>query len=130
VKGMDNTSEYQEYNLLHTLEKISNSKAVIPLSFFNTKGKPFSAVTSDKYFDCVISPFFTIEKLNKKLGCMDLSILIPIDMEGCPVDLYSDIFSLLTTQKCITVDINYFCGVVCLPGKLINRFIPKVEPKC
>lgn len=127
---MDNYPEHQENCLFRAFEKIVEDNGAIPFSLITKKGELFSAVASNEYFECVISPVFEIKKLDKKTGCVVLSALIPIDMEGCPVDLCSDLYSLLSTNTCITLDINCFCGVVPLPACLLNRYIPIIEPKC
>jgi hypothetical protein len=107
-----------------------NKNKIIPLMLFTKMGKPFSATILDKHYGCVMSPFFRIVNFDEKTGCVILSVLIPIDMEGCPVDLCSDIYSLLTTKECITIGISCLCGVELLPPCLVNRFIPPDEHKC
>jgi hypothetical protein len=116
------------------LNQINNGRkdkyTIIPIMLFTKQGSIFSAYILDKRYSCVMSPFFEIVNLDEKNGCLTLSVLIPIDMEGCPVDLCQDIYSLLTTKKCITIDVSCLCGVEALPSCLVNRFIPPDEPKC
>ena len=128
---LDRVLKEQEYlNPVNINKWRKDKNGIIPIMLFTKKGKPFSAYILDKHYGCVMSTFFGIENLNKKTGCLTLSVLIPIDMEGCPVDLCSDIYSLLTTKECITIDLNCLCGVEPLSPCLVNRFIPPVEPKC
>lgn len=129
-KCMDNKFENQSKCLIRTLERLSKAKVAIPLIFFTKKGELFNIVTNYKFYSCVNSPFFTIKKFEKKTGCMVLSILIPIDIEGCPVDLCSDLYSLLVTGFFVKVDINCLCGIIQIPVDFINRYIPVIEPKC
>ncbi|HLO11039.1 MAG TPA: CotY/CotZ family spore coat protein [Pseudoneobacillus sp.] len=127
---MENHIEHQSNCLIQTLEKLSTTKKIIPFSLYTKNGKLFRAITSHKFFPCVHSHVFTLKKMDKNTGCLVLSVLIPIDIEGCPVDLCTDLYSLIETSFCVNLEIKNFCGVVQLPEKLVNRFIPVIEPKC
>jgi spore coat protein Y len=105
-------------------------KKIIPIMLYMNNGAPFSAYILDKRYGCVRSTFFQIVNFEENTDCLTLSVLIPIDMEGCPVDFCPDIYSLFPTKECITIDVKCICGVESLSPCLVNRFIPPIEPKC
>jgi spore coat protein Y len=73
---------------------------------------------------------FRVENIDAENCCARLLLLEPVDMDGCPVDLCGDVFSLLKTDLCIIVDLSCFCSIQPLSPKLVNRPLPIIEPKC
>jgi spore coat protein Y len=73
---------------------------------------------------------FRLEALDERKCCATLSLLEPVDMDGCPVDICDDVFSLRKTSNCIIVDLTCFCSLQPLSPKLVNRLLPIIEPKC
>jgi spore coat protein Y len=73
---------------------------------------------------------FRLEMIDVGQCCAKLLLLEPVDMDGCPVDLCEDVYSLLKTKHCIMVDLKCFCTIQPLSPKLVNRPLPIVEPKC
>jgi hypothetical protein len=73
---------------------------------------------------------FRLESLDTRNCCAKLSMLIPVDIDGIPIDLCDEVFSLVITKKCILVDLSCFCSIQPLSPKLVNRELPIVEPKC
>lgn len=73
---------------------------------------------------------FRLEAIDEKNCCATLSLLEPIDIDGCPVDICDNIFSLRKTSNCIIVDLSCFCSLQPLSPRLVNRLLPIVVPKC
>lgn len=73
---------------------------------------------------------FRLENIDSRHCCATLSLLLPVDMDGYPVELCDDVFSLVKTDSCIIVDLSCFCSIKPLSPKLVNRELPIVEPKC
>jgi spore coat protein Y len=73
---------------------------------------------------------FRLEALDEKRCCATLSLLEPIDIDGCPVDLCENFFSLRTTMNCIIVDLTCFTSIQALSPRLVNRILPIIDPKC
>jgi spore coat protein Y len=73
---------------------------------------------------------FRLEAIDEKKCCATLSLLEPIDIDGCPVDICDNIFSLRKTSNCIIVDLSCFCSLQPLSPRLVNRLLPIVVPKC
>ncbi|MCM2531947.1 hypothetical protein NDK43_05515 [Neobacillus pocheonensis] len=118
-----------ENYIVQSFEKILEEDVVIPFTLLTTKGELFSVVTSNQFFEDVNTPVFTLKILDKKKGLIVLNSLIPIDMEGCPVDLGPDLYSLILTNTCFTMKINCFSEIVPLPSDLIDKYIPIIESK-
>lgn len=120
----------QQSPLCNRFEMILEKKEVIPFFLVTASGNLFNAVIVNDRFGTVYSPVFIMEELNTERGCLVLTILIPIDIEGCPIDLGSDLYSFLLTNHRITLNLDGVCGIVPLPPGLINRYLPIPEPKC
>jgi spore coat protein Y len=73
---------------------------------------------------------FRLESIDSRHCCATLSLLLPVDIDGYPVDLCDEVFSLIKTDNCIIVDLSFFCSIQPLSPKLVNRELPIVEPKC
>lgn len=101
----------------------------IPFMLFgNNSCKPFSAFCVDEY-GCFKTHFFRLEKLKEEKCCATLSLLEAVDMDGLPTLSCDEIYSLLKTTCCITVDLNCFCVISPLSPDLVNRILPNIEPK-
>jgi spore coat protein Y len=73
---------------------------------------------------------FRLENIDSRHCCAKLSLLLPVDIDGYPVELCDEVFSLIKTDNCIIVDLSCFCSIQPLSPKLVNRELPIVEPKC
>ncbi|MGE7917597.1 CotY/CotZ family spore coat protein [Viridibacillus sp. NPDC093762] len=111
-----------DFQFICSLQKFDT----IPFMLFtNDSQKPFSA-----FFNCIKTSFFRLEKLDEETCCALLTLLEPVDMDGCPVDSHEDVFSLRKTKECIIVVLNCFCAINPLPLALVNKPLPIIEPKC
>lgn len=102
----------------------------IPLIISNQKCplEAFGRTVNGKFF---VTSVFRLEKLDTKHCCATLSLLEPVDMDGCPIEFLCDeIYSLNKTDQCIIVDLSCFCKIEPLSPKLVNRPLPIIEPKC
>lgn len=72
---------------------------------------------------------FRLEGIDTDCCCATLSLLIPVDMDGIPIGYCDDVYSLLKTNICVTVDLHCFNSINPLSPKLVNRPLPIVEPK-
>ncbi|HHY72435.1 MAG TPA: hypothetical protein GX497_04260 [Bacillus bacterium] len=102
----------------------------IPIMLFGNQNsqKPFSAFCIDDV-GCFKTNFFRLEKLDEEKGCATLSLLEAVDMDGCPVEDCDEIYSLLKTKCCVTVDLRCLCIINPLSPDLVNRPLPIIEPK-
>ncbi|WP_156319776.1 CotY/CotZ family spore coat protein [Bacillus sp. FJAT-18017] len=110
------------------LERMKDVK--IPCCVYIKKGNLFNFPANHSYYDCVLTPVFKIMRVEKKSGCIELSPLIPIDIEGCPSDLSEHLFSLVETNDRFTFQLDCICGIIGLPPELVNQCLPPIEPKC
>jgi spore coat protein Y len=101
----------------------------IPIILSNEKCEldAWGKTTAGNFFSTNV---FRVEEIDADHCCARLSLLEPVDMDGCPVDLCGDVFSLLKTDLCIIVDLSCFCAIQPLSPKLVNRPLPIIEPKC
>ncbi|MBL4952457.1 CotY/CotZ family spore coat protein [Neobacillus sp. OS1-32] len=79
--------------------------------------------------NCFITPVFRLEKLDINHCCAVLSLLEPVDIDGCPMEFCDEVYSLIKTQECIIVDLSCFCALEPLSPKLVDRPLPIIEPK-
>jgi len=100
----------------------------IPFVLSNEKCafKVFAKTRNGKLFTTQV---FRLENLDSRHCCATLSLLLPVDMDGYPVELCDEVFSLVKTNTCIIVDLSCFCSIKPLSPKLVNRELPIVEPK-
>lgn len=101
----------------------------IPFMISNRKCR-FEAFGRNEKGQFFITPVFRLEKLDINHCCATLSLLEPVDMDGCPVEFCDEIYSLIKTKNCIIVDLSCFCIIEPLSPKLVNRALPIIEPKC
>jgi spore coat protein Y len=73
---------------------------------------------------------FRVEEVDEDHCGARLTLFERVDIDGCPVDLCEDVFSLIKTNNCIIVDLNCYCSIQPLSPKLVNRPLPIIEPKC
>ncbi|MEH7255543.1 CotY/CotZ family spore coat protein [Neobacillus niacini] len=73
--------------------------------------------------------YFRLEAIDTNKCCATLSLLEPVDMDGCPID-ECEVFSLRTTMNCVIVDLSCFTTLQPLSPRLVNRLLPIVDPKC
>jgi hypothetical protein len=107
---------------------LSKIKVGTPIIVNVGNGELFKVITNHKFYNWIYTSIFKVVKIES--GCITLSALIPIDIEGCPIDLCEELYSLLETNYCVTIQISCVCGIMTLPTKLINCYIPDIEPKC
>lgn len=101
------------------------------IPFILSNGKcPFMSWGIKKNGHFFTTNVFRLEALDEEYCCATLKLLEPVDMDGCPVEVCDDIYSLLKTDTCIIVDLKYFCSIAPLSPKLVNRPLPIIEPKC
>jgi hypothetical protein len=106
--------------------KKSRKMDTIPFMLFNIDSqKPFMV-----YYKGIATPYFRLEKLNEETCCAELSLLEAIDIDGYLVDSYEDVYSLRKTDTCIIVVLGCFCVIKPLPPELVNKPLPRIEPKC
>lgn len=101
----------------------------IPFILSNGKS-PFETFGRTRNGHFFTTQVFRLESLDRNHCCATLSLLLPVDMDGCPVDLCDDVYALIKTDICIIVDLNCFCTIQPLSPRLVNRALPIVEPKC
>ena len=103
----------------------SRETDTIPFLLFPKKlKKPFMA-----YHKGIATQYFRLEKIDEEICCAELSLLVAVDMDGCPVDLDDDFYALRKTKSCVIVNLNCFCVINPLSPKLVNRPLPIIEPK-
>lgn len=72
---------------------------------------------------------FKLEALDVKRCCATISLLEPVDIDGYPVDICDNVFSLRTTSNCIIIDLGGFSSIQPLSPRLVDRRLPIVPPK-
>jgi spore coat protein Y len=80
--------------------------------------------------DFFMTNVFRLEAIDERRCCATISLLEPVDIDGCPVDMCDNIFSLRTTTNCIIVDLSCFTSIQPLSPRLVNRLLPIIDPKC
>ncbi|MFK2824593.1 CotY/CotZ family spore coat protein [Bacillus sp. B190/17] len=110
-------------------EQLGHKKDTVPFLLYTKKGKAFWARGMDDMHDWFFSPFFTVKSLNKDGNCAVLAILEPVGMDGCRVEKVEEVFSLLKTNICLTVDLTCFCAIQSFSSKLVERSFPIIEQK-
>ena len=109
---------------------LDNKRNRIPFLLYTNQGKLFKGKGMDeRACDWLLSSFFTVNSLDGN-GCATLSILEPVGMDGCRVESFPEVFSLIETNFCLTVDLNFFCAIQFLPSKLVELPLPIIEQKC
>jgi spore coat protein Y len=80
--------------------------------------------------DFFTTNIFRLEGIDERKCCATLSLLEPIDIDGCPADICDDLFSLRKTANCVIVDLTCFTTLQPLSPRLVNRLLPIIDPKC
>jgi spore coat protein Y len=80
--------------------------------------------------DFFMTNVFRLEAIDERRCCATISLLEPVDIDGYPVDMCDNIFSLRTTTNCIIVDLSCFTSLQPLSPRLVNRLLPIIDPKC
>jgi len=75
------------------------------------------------------SPYFRLEKVDEETGCAKLSLLEALNMDGCPVDVMEEVYTLRKTDRCILLETSCFCAIHPLSPELLNKPLPNIEPK-
>lgn len=102
-----------------------NRKDTIPFMLQTTdQSTPFTAIT-----DGLSTPYFRLEKIDEESCCVQLSMLLPVDIKGQPAMTDHDLYALRKTSHCILVKICGFCSITPLPFELVGRTLPVVESK-
>jgi spore coat protein Y len=101
------------------------------IPFILSTGKcPFEAWGWTNNGDFFTTTFFRLEAIDERKCCATLSLLEPVDIDGNPVDMCDNIFSLRSTRNCIIVDLSCFTSLQPLSPRLVNRLLPIIDPKC
>lgn len=79
--------------------------------------------------DFFITNVFRLEAIDVRRCCATITLLEPVDIDGYPVDMCDNIFSLRTTTNCIIVDLSCFTSLQPLSPRLVNRLLPIIDPK-
>lgn len=110
---------------------LDKEKSSLPFLLYMNQGNLFVGKGMEEgEGDWLLSSFFTLKTLHADGACATLSVLEPIGIDGCRVASFSEVFSLLETNFCLTVDLTCFCAIQFLPSQLIERPLPDIEPKC
>lgn len=78
---------------------------------------------------CFETKFFRIEEIDEQLCCAKLSLLRPLDIEGCDTNDICDVFRLQKTDVCTTIQLSCVCAIQPLDVELLKRKVI-IEPKC
>ncbi len=129
-RNESNFTSYLKECIVNMLETTGRNKCPIPLILYTKSGNMLDVYVkqdTDYYFN---TPFFIIKKIDKTNDCVLLSSLEPVGIDGCTVDFpIGCVYSLIETNKCLTVNLSCFCGIQTLSSKLVNRDIPIIQPK-
>lgn len=122
--------EEQEKLSLKGFRYVCESMGFDTIPFILSNGenpfKGFGRTVNGQFFTTIV---FGLEKLDINHCCATLSLLVPVDIDGIPIEFCDEVYSLLRTNICVTVDLNCFCSIQPLSPKLVNRQPPIVEPK-
>lgn len=78
--------------------------------------------------ECFITQFFRIEEIDKDENCLNVSLLLPLDISGHYTDNLCDVMSLKRTSTCVNINFECICAIQCLDAELLKRKII-IEPK-
>lgn len=97
----------------------------LPFFLLTKKGHPLSFSDTDECFE---TSYFRIESIDKEECCATISLLRPLDIEGCLSNSLCDVVRLERTSTCKVVDLTCFCAVQLLETELLTRKVI-IEPK-
>jgi spore coat protein Z len=83
----------------------------------------------DDCFGCFLDEYFKIEFICKTACCGKLSLLRPIDENGCITKSICETARLEETDYCIEVNFHCFCALQRLSMALVNRPLDTIHPK-
>ncbi|QGH35603.1 spore coat protein [Gracilibacillus salitolerans] len=101
-----------------------NGLDTVPFILYDKKGKPFKgfgAEVSDGRFECFSSFIFRVTEVDDEDCCAVLELLVFDNDDttcGDPCEQLDNekVSDLERTGICITVDLNCFCAITCLPA--------------
>ncbi|UOQ46948.1 spore coat protein [Gracilibacillus caseinilyticus] len=106
----------------------ANGLDTVPFILYDKKGKPFKGYGAEvkshggpARFECFSSFIFRVNDVDEDTGCAVLELLVFDDDEhacGDPCEQLDNeqVSDLERTGICITVDLNCFCAITCLPA--------------
>jgi hypothetical protein len=111
-----------------------SDRIIIPIILFSkdfTLFKSFGNIgdIEDDCFGCFETMVFKVEEFCKTSCCGKLSLLRPIDENGCIAESVCEIFRLEETDFCVEVDFHCFCSLQRLSMALVNRPFGGIHPK-
>ncbi|KGX87706.1 CotY/CotZ family spore coat protein [Pontibacillus litoralis] len=101
-------------------EEVSTNKDTVPVILYCKDCKPFKGYGARRNrIDCILQSFiFRVKEVDEDCNCALLELLIdPDHKDDCPKspsDQHTD--KLRATGICITVDLDCFCHITCLPA--------------
>ncbi|KXH79761.1 CotY/CotZ family spore coat protein [Sporosarcina sp. HYO08] len=101
----------------------------IPIVLQTKKGDFIKRIHKFDDFCCFETMFFRIEEIDEELCCAKLSLLRPLDIEGCDTNIICDVFRLQKTNVCTIIPLSCVCAVQPLDVELLKRKVI-IEPKC
>lgn len=99
----------------------SKDSKPIPFVLKTKTGDMLIAVGQDKMGTGFLSPYFIVNKYIKEHCCAVLTILEPVGIDGCPVDILENFYSLKKTAHCIVVSLKCFSAFQTFPSNFVDR---------
>ncbi|MBM6618230.1 CotY/CotZ family spore coat protein [Bacillus suaedaesalsae] len=102
----------------------------LPFMLFTESNGPLELVGFERKSNGIShfkTSFFRIEDIDEETCCAKISLLRPLDFQGCIVDSICDVARLERTRICTEIDVNCFCAVQCLDVDLLRSIV--IEPK-
>ena len=94
---------------------------------------PFTLSTANRRFHAFHqgkpTPFFSLQSIDEESGCVVLTLLEPLDMEGNHALMADQFFTLRKTDSCVTIVPCCFCSIEALPLECVGRPLPIREQK-
>ncbi len=112
----------------------TSDRIITPIMLFSKDFTPFIAFgnvgdVEDDCHGCFETSVFKVEDICKNSCCGKLSLLRPIDENGCLANSICEIFRLEETDFCVEVDFHCFCAIQRLSMSLVNRPLGGIHPK-
>ncbi|MFJ8235987.1 hypothetical protein ACIQ34_09605 [Ureibacillus sp. NPDC094379] len=102
------------------LEEI-NKCFSIPFMLITNVKKPFIALGRTKEGYYFSSPYFILKNIALNDSFIELTILLPVGMDGCVVDYPESFYSLQTTKNSIFVSTKPFSEIQTCSSKFVDR---------
>jgi spore coat protein Y len=133
LKTIKSHQDFKKDPLLSSSYKYLKMKDTIPVILWKDSGLfeltgYISDHLEDKKSDSFCTSFFRIENIDEKQKCATLSLLKPLDIDGCLSKEICEMVRLERTPICVEVDLSCFCAVHFLNDELLNRKI-MIEPR-